>query len=62
MGAGEDTKENGRRMRNNVQVRVSPKFKENLEKLYPEERSFVKKSRKLNEKLEELLYGIKKER
>ncbi|KKN27129.1 hypothetical protein LCGC14_0867790 [marine sediment metagenome] len=43
-----------------IQKRISKKFVSNLNELYPQETSFNKKTKRLNEVLEEMLYGKKK--
>lgn len=46
-------------MRNDIQARVSIKFKQNLDKLYPNARSIRIKTEKLNKILEDLIYEKK---
>lgn len=47
-------------MNRDIIKRVDKKFIENVNKLYPQEIGFVKKTRRLNDVIEELLYGKKK--
>lgn len=47
-------------VRKTVHVAVCVDFRENLEKLYPNISGVRKKTERLNEILEELLYGTKK--
>ena len=47
-------------MKHDIQIRVDIRFKKNLEKLFPATNGNRARTLKLNEKLEELLYGKKK--
>jgi len=47
-------------MRNREQIWVTPKFKTVLKQMFPNIKSSRERSELLTEKLEEMLYGIKK--